>query len=170
MTGNTLLDPTTDGTTHVNVYSRGKTPLGRLLTNFAHTPIQHPEHGTFQSLEGYWYWLSTGKCHQPLRGVWGYRAKALGKTFSRVQNVNFMAEFCAGLELKLKQNPEVRELLLGCDLPLTHYYVYGEPPNHKVVDAKQAAWVTAWYVNWRASAKELLPQVQEYVIDWSDVD
>ena len=53
MTEKTFL-PAEDGITHVNVYSRGLTTLGRWLSNFAHCPIE-TEDGPFASIEGYWY-------------------------------------------------------------------------------------------------------------------
>jgi hypothetical protein len=31
-----------DGTTHINIYSKGKTELGRFLTNFAYIGIGYP--------------------------------------------------------------------------------------------------------------------------------
>lgn len=34
-----MINPLEDGITHINVYSKGATELGRLLTNFAHTPL-----------------------------------------------------------------------------------------------------------------------------------
>jgi hypothetical protein len=45
------IKPSEDGVTHINVYSRGNTELGRLLSNFAHTPFSHPEFGEFASVE-----------------------------------------------------------------------------------------------------------------------
>lgn len=148
-----LLNPLYDGITHINVYSRGMTQLGRDLTNFSKRPIEHPVYGHFDSLEGYWYWLGTGKRHSVLRRVWGYRAKALGKSFSRVENPTFKSDFIEGLKLKLAQHPDLRDALLATELPLTHYYFYGDPSNCKVVDAKQAAWVTEWLSKWRDSTR-----------------
>ena len=56
-----ILTPQNDGITHINVYSKGKTTLGRWLTNFAHTPIDTID-GHFESIEGYWYWLGRFMC------------------------------------------------------------------------------------------------------------
>jgi len=56
-----MLDSKMDGVTHINIYSKGKTKLGRLLTNFAHTPFTHAEYGQFASVEGFWYWIRDGK-------------------------------------------------------------------------------------------------------------
>ena len=45
-----MIDPKLDGIEHINIYSKGKTELGRLLTNFAQTPFIHPEYGRFESV------------------------------------------------------------------------------------------------------------------------
>jgi hypothetical protein len=50
--------PEEDGVTHINIYSKGKTELGRWLTNFSYSPFNHPEYGKFLSMEGFWYWDS----------------------------------------------------------------------------------------------------------------
>ena len=78
------LDPKEDGVSHINVWSRGTTDLGRDLSNFAHTPFVHPRYGPFQSVEGFWYWLSTGQKEIKLRHLWGYLAKEEGKVKVRI--------------------------------------------------------------------------------------
>jgi hypothetical protein len=35
-------DPTTDGIDHINIYSKGYTKLGRLLSNFTKSEFTHP--------------------------------------------------------------------------------------------------------------------------------
>ena len=58
-----IINPDNDGIDHINTYSKGKTELGKLLTNFAHTPFVHPKYGEFQSVEGFWYFKKTGYSH-----------------------------------------------------------------------------------------------------------
>lgn len=63
-----MLDPTKDGIDHINVYSKGKTALGRFLSNFAETDLETKD-GHFASVEAYWYWLTCppfpdSKCHE----------------------------------------------------------------------------------------------------------
>lgn len=125
-------DPLLDGVTHINVYSRGQTALGRDLSNFATTPITLPNHGAFRCLEGYWHWLSTGCCHDAFRTVNGYHAKQLKKQHEKVPIDNFEAQFCAAIAAKLDQHPEITHQLCMCNLPLLHYYVYGHPPKVQV--------------------------------------
>lgn len=55
-----MWNPDEDGVTHINIYSKGKTELGRWLTNFSYSPFNHPEYGKFLSMEGFWCWVSTG--------------------------------------------------------------------------------------------------------------
>ena len=54
---NNEIIPTEDGITHINIYSKGQTELGKMLSNFAKFPIQTVD-GNFMSVEGYWYFLS----------------------------------------------------------------------------------------------------------------
>lgn len=93
--------------------------------------------------------------------MWGYKAKALGKTYAKVNNPDFNAEFKEGLQCKLAQHREIANALLDTDLPLTHYYVYGLPPNHKVIDAFHTAWVIEWYDEWRNKCRQDIDAVQD---------
>lgn len=143
------INPSEDGVTHINVYSRGKTELGKLLSNFAHTPFEHPEHGHFSSVEGFWYWLSTGKNQTQFRGLYGFKAKEVGKlvrneqakTNSFVHIDGFKAEIKKAILCKIEQNEHIRTLLKESTLPLTHYYVYGEPGNQKVSKPLEYFWI-----------------------------
>lgn len=61
--------PATDGVNHINIYSKGVTLVGRVLSNF-HTPAEAYEttHGTFASLEGYYHWLRVADYHCVYKG------------------------------------------------------------------------------------------------------
>ena len=50
-----------DGVTHINVYSRGVTSLGRSLSNLAECNIEHQYFGHFRTLEGLWFY-NCGSC------------------------------------------------------------------------------------------------------------
>lgn len=147
------IDPTQDGISHVNVWSKGKTKLGRDLSNFSSIGIHHPKFGKFASLEGFWYWLATGKQHDDLRMMVGYLAKKTGKELARVDNPNFIEEFKSGMYWRLAQNQELsndlRRLVGEQRLPLKHYYVYGDGPNAKVVDVSEKhQWQLDYYEWW----------------------
>jgi len=140
--------PERDGVDHINVYSKGATELGRLLTNFAHTPFEHPTRGKFESMEGYWYYVSTGDKHEELRTLVGSQAKAFGKTLEKV-DINpdyFEVLIRTGIRAKLIYHPKILEMLLDNELPLAHYYVFGS-------QVKQAGygWILDYYMEIRAA-------------------
>lgn len=138
-----------DGKTHINVYSKGNTSLGKLLSNFAHTPFTHPEFGHFSSMEAFWYWIATGMKYDELRGLYGMNAKTRGKEIldklkadaTLIQVPNFKSEMKKAILLKITQNPQVLEELRHSSLPLIHYYVWGKAPNTRVTYPAAYAWI-----------------------------
>lgn len=115
-----MLRPEDDGVTHINIYSKAKTELGKWLSNFAYSPVTLRE-GHFKSLEGYWYFLLTRD--DRFRDLVGYKAKQLGKTLVKVEVIDEEAVKTA-MEVKLRSNPEMLELFKQSTLPFTHYYVF----------------------------------------------
>lgn len=124
------LRPENDGIDHINVYSKGKTELGRWLSNFSHSPFNHPYHGHFESVEGYWYWLSTGMKHDSLRRLHGFDAKRQGRKYKTVPVENYETHIEVALYCKVVQNPLWIPLIRESHLPFIHYYVYGGKPTH----------------------------------------
>jgi hypothetical protein len=135
-----------DGTTHINIYSKGQTELGRLLTNFALSPFEC-QHGRFASVEGYWYWLTTRD--ESLRGLYGFMAKDKGKKAFVTYDIEpelFRKLIRIALWCKAMQTPGLIEKLISTQLPFQHYYVYG--------DKKVAAgyeWITQTWEDIRRS-------------------
>lgn len=135
--------PLEDGDTHINIYSKGYTMLGRMLSNFAHTPFIHPEDGPFASVEGYWYWL--GCKNDSLRTVSGFAAKKLGRQLGASDwqdTEEFKRKIKLAIKAKLDQNPQILKDLKASELPLTHYYFYGT----KVVAVPEGDWIIE-YIN-----------------------
>lgn len=140
--------PDTDGVDHINIYSKGKTELGRLLTNFAHTPFQFLPYGRFQSMEGFWYYYLTGCKHEHLKNLHGWKAKQQGKLLrdDRKDKEGLSEEdrtvLKEGIRWKLRHNLHIVHLLTNSDLPLTHYYAYGREGNWRVHLQPQYDWIT----------------------------
>lgn len=130
--------PEEDGITHINIYSKGATDLGRWLTNFAHVPFTHPTYGEFNSIEALWYYASTGFQHEDLRSLSGFNAKQVGKKLPKVEIVTdgtedpskFASIIKTGIRAKLIGNPKMLGALIDTHLPLAHYYVYGGKAVH----------------------------------------
>jgi len=121
-----MYKPEDDGRTHINIFSKGNTELGRWMSNFAKQTMTCPEHGTFDSMEGFWYWLKTGKQHDDLRYLHGALAKQLGRTFEPVyfDPDEFNRQILLMINKKIRGNPKMRMQLANSTLPFTHYYVY----------------------------------------------
>lgn len=128
-----MIDPKQDGISHINIYSQGKTPLGKWLSNFAHEPIQ-TEEGVFASIEGYWYWLGippeSRRFCISLHGDAGFQAKRNGDAYraryGKYEDDDFEEKIKEALYLKLKANQKMaRALWRSHPLPFEHYYVYG---------------------------------------------
>lgn len=131
-------NPAMDGYDHINVYSKGRTTLGRWMSNFTRTPFRHPEYGHFVSMEGFWYYVKTGFQHEHLRPLWGASAKTAGRMLPKVemQEDRFREVICSGISAKLRANLLAQRRLKECELPFTHYYLYGD----RIVMPKDHTW------------------------------
>ena len=134
-------NPVLDGVEHINAYSKGRTHLGRLLSNFAHTPFTVPD-GTFASVEAYWYWLGCQDPHRdelmPMHGPEAKRHGRLLRERGGGQTLDdFQAHIKTALEAKISQNSTVSDLLAASSVPIVHYYVTPSgvrvPPMHQWV-------------------------------------
>lgn len=127
-----------DGVTHINVYSKGETYLGQILSNFYPARFILPEDGTFWSVEGYWYWLLCQPVKDSpedlkLRRGHGAEIKKYGQELrlqSGLLGVEFQVEISdfqnrirEALLQKILQNPPLRIRLSESTLPFKHYYV-----------------------------------------------
>lgn len=130
-----------DGIDHINIYSKGATDLGRSLSNLANLAVEIPDVGIFKSLEGYWYYLSTGSQFPELMSMGGFEAKKYGRTKPRVAMSEklFKDSIKTAMRLKVEQHPDLKKELINSSLPFTHYYVYGN--QEKVMIYPQLDWI-----------------------------
>lgn len=122
-----------DGLEHINVYSDGRTELGRLLSNFPRTPFYSERFGEFASLEGAWRWLSTGQQYDVLRSKFGVEARNFRRN-EKVYYEGFQQDIIHVTHCKLRDNPRIYQMLMESHLPLAHYYYYGGT----IVDASKS--------------------------------
>lgn len=137
-----MCDPSLDGVTHINVYSRGATPLGRALTNMAEIGFKIPKVGYFNSCEAYWWFLSTGGIHKEFMRSTAFEARRKGLKMNRVEDPNFQEKIKTAILIKLRTHQWILDDLTKTDLPLTHYYVYGANHDDCVVrPANNSLWI-----------------------------
>lgn len=134
-----MIHPLEDGVTHINIYSKGRTPLGRFLSNFSDCRIQ-TEDGYFRTIEGYWYWLSTK--HEPLRDFPGWQCKQVGRKLRGEdwpKDPEFNGKIARAIMTKITTNQWcLNELIQSGTLPFFHYYVLD---GGKVIMVKDGLWI-----------------------------
>lgn len=131
-----MYDPKDDGITHINIYSKGNTLLGRFLSNFHRSEINTPL-GKFQSIEGLIYYM--GSFDEKLRTLSGHQAKDAGKLLDRQIRLPediFKRIIKESMWRKLTSDGQMVGMLKSSTLPLTHYYVYG----NKVINVEGWDW------------------------------
>jgi len=121
---------TGDGVDHINIYSKGKTELGRWMSNFARAPI-FVDGIEFASIEAYWYWLgvdaSAAEKMRLTRAV-GFEAKQLGRElrekFGSCEVPNFEEKILSAIREKVHRYTSFAKQLKESSLPFRHYYVF----------------------------------------------
>lgn len=120
--------PKYEGVDHINIYSNSRLEVGRAMSNFFKSVFIHPTYGKFYSVEGFYFWLLTGKQHHRLKSMFGFRAKQEGSLLEKTRKVDkqFKEEIMYAIGLKVVQNTYIQKLLIDSTLPFTHYYYYGD--------------------------------------------
>jgi len=134
-----------DGVTHINIYSKARTSLGRWLSNFTDSrfTLDGIEYG---SIEGLWFSYTTGQEH--IRMLHGFKAKQEGAKFEKIREIDEDLVRRA-IDEKLRNNPDKMRELAESDLKLCHYYEYAG----KRVDAHYE-WLVEHFETRRKQLKE----------------
>lgn len=142
-----ILNPSEEGITHINVYSKSNLEIGRMLSNFYKCEIDTKD-GKFLSVEAYWYYLGLGnniKEKDILRNLYGYEAKKTGqellKKFGEIKIEDFENRISEAIFDKFIKNKRLlldNEIYLS--LPFEHYYNF----DGKIVDVKDKY---EWMIN-----------------------
>lgn len=112
-----------DGVLYINIYSKGKTALGRDLSHFAHSPFEHPTFGKFNCMEGFWHYVGGIPRDERLRKAPGWIAKKIGKTLEKKFNPNFQQWIKEGNRAKIESDPALKKAFTESELPFVHYYI-----------------------------------------------
>lgn len=139
-----IFDASNDGITHINAYSKGKTKLGRQLSNFYVRPFKYKSH-TVQCIEGLWYYLATGEKHPHLLNMDGITAKNVGRGYTKTVDTedpkgDFLKTIAKAIHVKIVRNPDIRDALRESTLPIVHYYVNDKSDSAL---AGESSWFTS---------------------------
>jgi hypothetical protein len=158
----TDIDPFKDGADHINIYSKARTKLGKRLSNFDHSPFKHTKYGNFESVEGFWYWLATGKKHDELRKLYGINAKKKGQEIAKefgertLFDQDDIEDILEAIRCKLRQNKDILNMLIESELPFEHYYCwYGKNnDSYKLEKLSDSYWIVDEFERIRKVCKE----------------
>jgi len=114
-----------DGRTHINIYSRGQTDLGRMLSTFTAIPeggLIYTDDGLFKSVESYAKWLVYR--HPRLYTMTGREAYEFASYLGQgVFPRDYQEKVIKALDYKFKASKMIREALAANELPLEMYIV-----------------------------------------------
>lgn len=155
-----MIKPNLDGIEHINIYTKGSTELGRMLSNLYDRDFVVPGYGSFKSMEGFWYFYLTGCKFPEFHNYRGFSAKSAGKACRehRIDKDGLSGEdkevILEAIRCKLRQNRDILTLLRDSELPFKHYYFYGDVDNAKVVELPQFDWMLDEFERLRQLLKE----------------
>jgi hypothetical protein len=135
-------DPREEGITHINIYSKANSPIGRTLSNWTPCTVE-TSIGEFCSIEGLIFYL--GSFDEKLRTLSGFEAKRYGEKVDRgirLPEDIFKRIIIEAMESKLEHiNRDILNKFISSNLPLTHYYCYD---NHVINIPKWQWQVVEW--------------------------
>ncbi len=178
------IDPKMDGVLFINIYSRAATRLGQKLSHFAQSPFHHPYFGPFQSMEGFWFYMKTGRIDDRLRYMYGYKAKQYGRELKMVRYQHFQEDILAANYQKIISNKPLMDAFVNSTLPFTHYYLHTPKVGVEVPDGYEvkadvifppnSGWLIDGFEDIRTALKEgRIPQCwidaeKRYVLNVTD--
>lgn len=166
------IKPFEDGITHINIYTKGKTELGKMLSNLYTSKVIiefEDEKLEFKTIEGFWYFLiiyyGTKEKDYKFMEYNGFKAKEEGRKKIKENNINsreistkecFKNKITKAIKEKVKQNKNILTELTYSELKFKHYYFYGEERNAKVIEKNEYNWIIEIYDEIREKMKEFL--------------
>ena len=151
-----MIDPNEDGKTHINIYSKGRTFLGRFLSHRTLCELNLPE-GRFLCVSAYWYHL-TCKEDSRLNRVHDWETELLATQLSplprkqQLPAAELQAKIKKALDAKIKWSDYWQEEFTESELPFLHYYLDAEG---NVVDESRKY---RWLLNHLEARRTLLQQ------------
>lgn len=148
---NTTTLVTQDGVNHINIWYRGATELGRMLSHFYELRFVHPFFGPFNSMEGFWHYIKSEEKDDELRLLAGQEARNYGKKLSPAYVPGFAEIINTANFYKIEQSPKLKQLFVDSDLPFEHYYLFG--PGEVLIRPKGHAWLISGFEKSRRMMK-----------------
>ena len=126
-----------DGVDHINISNQAKTELGQSLAQDVFIPFVHPVYGKFNTVTGFWYYISSSTRDEYCRTMSSGKLRAIFKGRKLPPVKNFKAIILEAYWLKITQHEAIKKELMESTLPIDCYFFKeGEnnrtrPRNHR---------------------------------------
>ncbi len=126
-----------DGVDHINVSNQAKTELGQSLAQDVFIPFVHPVYGKFNTITGFWYYISSSNRDERCRTTKSSKLRMIFKGQKLPPVKNFKAIILEAYWLKIIQHEAIKKELMESTLPIDCYFFKeGEnnrtrPRNHR---------------------------------------
>lgn len=138
-----------EGVDHINIDIRSKVELGRMLSIASDGMFEHPEHGVFLSMNGFWHWMRSGMIHDDLKGLSAKEARHVGKDKPFIYHEDFTTNVVEALYYRTKQTVRIRREIVESTLPFDQYYIQARVLHPDldgiVVRPDSSAWISYGY-------------------------
>ena len=151
-----MIDPTLDGKTHINVWAKGATFLGKFLSHRTLCELNMPS-GRFLCIAAYWYHL-TCKEDSRLSHCYDWETELLATQLTALPKkqqlpaAELQAKIKKALDQKIKWSEYWQEEFTESTLPFLHYHL---DADGNVVDESRKY---RWLLNHLEARRTLLQQ------------
>lgn len=139
------IDPSKDGTEHLNVSVDAGTVLGKMLSISFNRPFIEAESKiTFCSLYQYLIWLNADKDNDVLAlEAWNkYPALITNSLFGMTHDDRHTTSVMKVMREVIGGDPALVKMIRECDMPFLEYRILGTTANPIIIDE-----TNPWYVN-----------------------
>ncbi len=111
-----------DGIDHINIWERGNTELGKVLSPSVTIPFNHSLFGHFETMEGFWHYIHSAERDDRIRNMSGTSLKNFARKLSPTRVKHFKALIVDANYQKIKKYKQIVESLKDSTLPFDAYY------------------------------------------------
>lgn len=126
-----------DGVDHINISNQAKTDLGQSLSQDVFIPFVHPVFGKFNTVTGFWYYISSSNRDKCCRTMRSSKLRLMFKGQKLPPVKNFKAIILEAYWLKISQHEAIKKELMESTLLLDCYFskpddnLRARPKNHR---------------------------------------
>lgn len=111
-----------DGVDHINIWEKGTTELGKVLSPSVTIAFNHNVFGHFETMEGFWHYIHSAERDDRIRNMSGTSLKNFARKLSPTRVKHFKALIIDANYQKIKKYKQIVESIKESNLPFDAYY------------------------------------------------